>query len=57
MFYLLPALAYITLFIVYDMKLLFMVWRNHTLREIDNPQELRKSLTIFYVKFCTACAI
>lgn len=52
LFYIFPALAYIFLFIIYDMKLLFMVWRSHTLREIDNPQDLRKNLTIFYIKFC-----
>lgn len=52
MFYIFPAMAYIILFIVYDMKLLFLVWRSHTLREIDNPQDLRKNLTVFYVKFC-----
>ena len=41
------------LFVIFDMKLLFLVWRAHYMREIDNPQALRKKLTTFYIKFCT----
>ena len=40
------------LFVIFDMKLLFLVWRSHYMRQIDNPQALRKKLTTFYVKFC-----
>jgi hypothetical protein len=34
------------------MKLLFLAWRSHYMRQIDNPQALRKKLTTFYIKFC-----
>ena len=51
-----PALAYLVLFIVFDMKMLFLVWRSNNLRNIDNPQLIRKKLTTFYIQFCTiAC--
>ena len=53
MFFVLPAVAYVILFVVFDMKLLFLVWRGHYMRQIDNPQDLRKKLTTFYIKFCT----
>ena len=51
-FFVLPAIAYVFLFVVFDMKLLFLVWRGHYMREVDNPQDLRKKLTAFYIKFC-----
>lgn len=53
LFYIIPSFSYIVLFVVFDMKLLFLVWRSHYMREIDNPQALRKKLTTFYIKFCT----
>lgn len=52
LFYIIPAFSYIVLFVVFDMKLLFLVWRSHYMREIENPQALRKKLTTFYIKFC-----
>jgi hypothetical protein len=52
MLFILPALAYIFLFVVFDMKLLFLVWRGHYMRDINNPHDLRKKLTTFYIKFC-----
>lgn len=30
--YILPAFSYIVLFVVFDMKLLFLVWRSHYMR-------------------------
>lgn len=39
-------------FVIFDMKLLFLAWRSHYMRQIDNPQALRKKLTTFYIKFC-----
>ena len=53
LFFILPSLAYIVLFIIFDMKILFLVWRSHNLRNIENPQLLRKKLTAFYIQFCT----
>ena len=35
------------------MKILFLVWRSHNLRNMENPQLLRKKLTAFYIQFCT----
>jgi hypothetical protein len=35
------------------MKMLFLVWRSHNLRNMENPQLLRKRLTAFYIQFCT----
>ena len=55
--YILPSIAYIVLFVIFDMKLLFLVWRAHYMREIVNPQELRKKLTTFYIKFCKISVI
>ena len=54
LFFILPALAYILLFIIFDMKMLFLVWRSHNLRNMENPQLLRKRLTAFYIQFCTS---
>ena len=45
-------MSYVTLFVIFDMKLLFLAWRSHYMRQIDNPQALRKKLTTFYIKFC-----
>ena len=52
-----PSLAYVVLFIIFDMKMLFLVWRSHNLRNIDQPQVLRKRLTAFYIQFCTQSCI
>lgn len=43
--------------VVFDMKLLFIVWRAKYLASFTNNAELRKRLTIFYVKFCKLCLI
>lgn len=51
LFFIIPALAYIVLFIIFDMKMLFLVWRSHNLRTMENPQQLRKKLTSFYIQF------
>lgn len=34
------------------MKLLFIVWRAKYIASFANNGELRKRLTVFYVKFC-----
>lgn len=39
------------LFIIFDMKMLFLVWRSHNIANIENPQLLRKKLTAFYIQF------
>lgn len=49
--FVLPSLAYLVLFVIFDMKILFLVWRSHHLRNIENPQQLRKKLTVFYIEF------
>ena len=41
------------LFIIFDMKMLFLVWRSNNMRNMENPQLLRKRLTAFYIQFCT----
>jgi transmembrane E3 ubiquitin-protein ligase len=51
LFFVLPALAYIVLFIIFDMKLLFLVWRSQNIANLDNPQLVRKKLTAFYILF------
>jgi transmembrane E3 ubiquitin-protein ligase len=51
LFFVLPALAYIVLFIIFDMKLLFIVWRSQNIANLDNPQLVRKKLTAFYILF------
>lgn len=51
LFYILPSISYIVLFIVFDMKMLFLVWKSHNIPFMDNPQLLRKKLTSFYIKF------
>lgn len=51
LFFILPALSLIVLFIIFDMKMLFLVWKSHNLTNIDNPQLLRKRLTSFYIQF------
>lgn len=47
----LPSLSYLVLFIIFDMKMLFLVWRSHNLENMDNPQVIRKKLSIFYIQF------
>lgn len=32
LFYIIPSIGYIMLFVVFDMKLLFLVWRSHYMR-------------------------
>lgn len=49
--FVLPALAYLVLFVIFDMKMLFLVWRSHHMRNIENAQVLRKKLTVFYIEF------
>jgi hypothetical protein len=49
--FVLPSLAYLVLFVIFDMKMLFLVWRSHHMRNIENPQALRKKLTVFYIQF------
>ena len=51
LYFILPSLAYILLFIIFDMKMLFLVWKSHNLVHMDNPQQLRKKLTAFYIQF------
>jgi len=51
LFFVLPSLAYIVLFIIFDMKMLFLVWRSQNLAHLDNPQLIRKKLTTFYIQF------
>jgi hypothetical protein len=51
LFFVLPSLAYIVLFIIFDMKMLFLVWRSQNLANLDNPQLIRKKLTTFYIQF------
>jgi transmembrane E3 ubiquitin-protein ligase len=51
LFFILPALTLIVLFIIFDMKMLFLVWKSHNLANMDNPQLLRKRLTSFYIQF------
>jgi hypothetical protein len=53
LFFILPALAYLVLFVVFDMKMLFLVWRSSNLRNLEDPQLVRKKLTTFYIQFCT----
>jgi len=50
-------MAYIILFVVFDMKMLFLVWRSHNSRNIENAQMMRKKLTAFYIQFCTSLLI
>jgi len=47
--FVLPAIAYLVLFVIFDMKMLFLVWRSHHMRNIENAQVLRKKLTVFYI--------
>lgn len=49
--FVLPAIAYLVLFVIFDMKMLFLVWRSHHMRNIENAQVLRKKLTVFYIEF------
>jgi transmembrane E3 ubiquitin-protein ligase len=51
LFFVLPSLAYLTLFIFLEMKMLFLVWKSHNLETLDHPQMLRKRLTSFYFQF------
>jgi hypothetical protein len=51
LFFVLPSLAYIVLFIIFDMKMLFLVWRSQNIANLDNPQLIRKKLTAFYIQF------
>ncbi len=51
LFFILPSLAYIVLFIIFDMKMLFLVWRSQNINHLDNPQLIRKRLTAFYIQF------
>lgn len=37
---------------MFDMKLLFLVWKSHSIRGNDSPEALRKRLTLFYIQFC-----
>lgn len=49
--FVLPSLAYLVLFVIFDMKMLFLVWRSHHMQNIENAQILRKKLTVFYIQF------
>ena len=55
LFFVLPSAAYLVLFVLYDMKMLFLVWRSHNIRRNDTPDTLdtlRRRLTAFYIQFC-----
>jgi len=34
LFFVLPSIAYLVLFVIFDMKMLFLVWRSHHMREV-----------------------
>ena len=51
LFFILPSLTFIVLFIIFDMKMLFLVWKSQNMGNMDNPQLLRKKLTAFYIQF------
>jgi transmembrane E3 ubiquitin-protein ligase len=51
LFFILPAVSYLMLFVIFDMKMLFLVWRSQHMRDIENAQALRKKLTAFYIQF------
>lgn len=51
LFFILPSLAYIVIFIIFDMKMLFLIWRSQNIVHMDNPQLIRKKLTAFYIQF------
>ncbi len=51
LFFIVPGLASLVLFIVFDMKMLFLIWRSQNLAVMNEPQQLRKKLTSFYIKF------
>lgn len=51
LFFILPSLSYIVLFIIFDMKMLFLIWRSQNINNLDNPQLIRKKLTAFYIQF------
>lgn len=51
LFFIFPSLAYIVIFIIFDMKMLFLVWRSQNIANMDNPQLIRKKLTAFYIQF------
>ncbi len=37
LFYIIPSFAYIVLFIIFDMKMLFLVWKSHNILYMDDP--------------------
>jgi hypothetical protein len=49
--FILPSISYLILFVVFEMKMLFLVWKSHNIEHLENPQELRKKLTAFYIQF------
>lgn len=54
-YFILPIFLLVLLSVVFDMKLLFIVWRAKYLTGFTNNSELRKRLTVFYIKFCKPC--
>ena len=54
-YFILPIFLLVLLSVVFDMKLLFIVWRAEYLTGVTNNSELRKRLTVFYIKFCKPC--
>lgn len=52
MLFILPAVTYLVIFIMFDMKLLFLVWKNQNLGNNDTPEAMRRRLTLFYIQFC-----
>jgi hypothetical protein len=57
LFFIVPSIAYLVIFIMFDMKLLFLTWRNHNMGIIDDPETLRKRLTRFYIQLCKCVLI
>lgn len=51
LFFILPSLGFIVLFIVFDMKMLFLVWKSYNMQFLEDSQVLRKKLTCFYIQF------
>lgn len=51
LFFILPAVAYLCLFVFLEMKMLFLAWKSHNVETLDQPLELRDHITSFYIKF------
>lgn len=51
-YFIIPAFFYFLLSTTCDMKLIWILWRARYIAEINDNEQLRRAIAIFFVQFC-----